>query len=68
VQQGVWRQWGATKKQSAFSIIQHLIRQLNQIQIKNRSSTIINIWALVQADINNFPTERQALNVARYLS
>ena len=49
MQQGVWRQWGATNKQLAFTIIQHLIRQLNQIQIKIRNSTLINLWAMVQA-------------------
>jgi hypothetical protein len=49
VQQGVWRQWGATNKQSAFSINQHLIRQLNQIQIKIRNSTLTILWAMVQA-------------------
>jgi hypothetical protein len=48
-QQRVWRQWGATNKQSAFSINQHLIWLLNQIQNKNRNSTLVKIWAMVQA-------------------
>lgn len=48
-QHRVWRQWGATNKQSTLSIIHHLIQLLNQIQIKNRNSTLINSWAMVQA-------------------
>jgi hypothetical protein len=49
VQQGVWHQWGATNKQLAFTINQHLIRQLNQIQIKKHNSTLVNKWAMAQA-------------------
>jgi hypothetical protein len=39
---------------------------MNKIQINNCNSTLIKLWATVQGDINNYPTERQALNVGCY--